>query len=143
MKTYTNAILRSLAVVLFGAVVIAGFNQDVNAYPGSGGRADRVTIDQGDTMTPFVVTVGTITAVQVYQKQAGRVDRKLVVCNGQAFNLFIGTSSATSATGAATLVPDNSCETFLTPAGSLWAIHEAAAGAADQVNGYKQLDSRD
>lgn len=136
-------VLRFIAVALFGAAILTGFSINVDAYPGRGGRANRVTVDQGDTMTPYVLTIGTETAVQVYQKQAGRVDRKLVVCNGQAFNLIVGTSSTLSATGAGTLIPDNSCETFLTPARSLWAIYESAAGDADQVNGYKQHDSRD
>ena len=135
--------IQFLIVAFLAVAFLMGVSQDVDAYPGKGGRAERVTIDQGDTMTPFVLTIGTITAVQVYQKQAGRVDRKLVVCNGQAFNLFVGTHSALIATGNAAMVADNSCETFLTPALSLWAIYESAAGAADQVNGYKQLDSRD
>lgn len=136
-------LVRFMAVALFGAALLIGINQSAKAYPGTGGRADRVTVDYGDTMEPFVATVGTTTAVALYTKQAGRVDRKLVVCNGQAFNLYIGTSSALSASGAGTLVPDNSCETFDTPTQSLWGIYESGAGAADQVNGYKQYDSRD
>lgn len=138
-----KALLRFAAVALFGAAVITGFTNESKAYPGTGGRADRVTVDYGDTMEPFVATVGTITAVALYTKQAGRVDRKFVVCNGQAFNLYIGTHSALSASHSATLVPDNSCETIDTPALSLWGIYESGAGAADQVNGYKQYDSRD
>lgn len=136
-------ITRLVGMALLSVLILTGLSLNVDAYPGKGGRAQRVTVDHGDSMTPFALSIGTITAVQVYQKQAGRVDRKLVVCNGQAFNLFIGTFSALSETSNATMVPDNSCETFLTPALSLWAIHETAAGAADQVNGYKQLDSRD
>ncbi len=143
MKTNKMTLLRFVAVALLGATLLIGISKSVDAYPGRGGKAQRVTVDHGDTMTPFVATVGTTTAVQIYQKQAGRVDRKLVVCNGQAFNLFIGTSSTIAETSANAMVPDNSCETFLTPARSLWAIYENAAGAADQVNGYKQLDSRD
>ena len=143
MMKSTKLILQFMAVALFGATILTGFSMDVDARPGRGSKADRVTVDQGDTMTPYVLTIGTITAVQVYQKQAGRVDRELVVCNGQAFNLFVGTSSTLIATGVGTMVPDNSCETYITPTQSLWAIYESGAGAADQVNGYKQFDSRD
>lgn len=134
---------RLVAVALFGVALLVGFSSLSYAYPGKGGRAERVAVDQGDTMVPFALSVGTTTAVAVYTKQTGRVDRKLVVCNGQAFNLYVGTHSALSASSNATLVPDNSCETFISPALSLWAIYESGAGAADQVNGYKQYDSRD
>lgn len=136
-------ILRLMAVALFGVALLVGISDISNAYPRSGGRADIVAQDDGDTIVPYVATVGTTTAVAVYTKQSGRTDRKFVICNGQAFNLYVGTFSALSASSNATLVPDNSCIEIGSPPKSLWGIYESGAGAADQVNGYKQYDSRD
>lgn len=138
--------MHKMAAAALTLIALVGlFAVPAAAQPKEGsGYSMPVFSETGNTFAPFYVSVGTITAAQVYTKPAGRVDRVFKICNTEAFDLFVATFSAANATTSPGVsVPQNGCLEINSPSKSLWAIYESAAGAADRVTGYVQYDSRD
>ena len=147
--------LNIFAMALAFAAVV-GFVSLSSAYPRSaGGRAQSVTEEAGDTMTPYNTSIGTTTAVAVYTKTSNFVDRVWRICNDQAdtYRLLVSTSS--SINGLATTqdvrtlfhVAPNTCDQMVAPSQTLYAVFKATSTtgtlSTGRAYGFKRYDSRD
>lgn len=157
MKNKTKYLCRLVLAALF-AVTLIGPMTPANAYRRSAsGEAMTVTEDNGNTLTPYNVSVGTTTPVAVYTKTASRVDRSFSVCNDQAdtYRLLLSTTSAAARfTGTATQDTDthyhvapNTCVDMVAPAQSIYAVFRSSSDtgtfSGGRAYGFKRYDSRD
>jgi hypothetical protein len=150
MKLFKNVL--ALAVLL--AFVAAG-SFKVQAYQRApGGQSTSITTDNGNTIVPFNVAIGTTTPVKVYSKTSGRVDRKFRICNDQdsTYRLLLSTTSAFN--GSATQssytfdsVAANDCNELLTPTQDWYAVFRSSSATGTftggRAYGFKQYDSKD
>ena len=128
-------ITRSFLAVL----LLAGQAQAFDLF---GDRSTPAFDDNGDTMAPFSVSIGSVTAQPIYTRRITGTDRRLVVCNATAAFLYVSTFSAANATTSPrTMVPKGLCDD-LPPNQNLYGIFEAAA-ATTTVTGFAQYQARD
>jgi len=155
MKTKTKYLCRLILAALFAVTLIGPMTPAFAYRRSSTGEALTTTEDAGNTMTPYNLSVGTTTAVRVYQKTASRVDRKFMVCNDQAtssgYRLLASTSSAIN--GLATTqdirtlfhVEAGNCTEIIAPMQDIYAVFKATSTSGSfsggRAYGYKRYDS--
>ena len=156
MKKDLKVFLSAFAVLtLLSAKVVFSEPRETGLF-----QSNLVIIDNGDSIRPFTVAVGTTTPVLVYystQTAAPRIsnygspDRNLVIQNITAFNLFCSTLSTVSSLSGNRFVilstaagrGDTFFQTYSAPF-RLYCVFDPSAGAGTkEVLGYVEYDSAD
>jgi hypothetical protein len=142
-----------IAALTFGCLLAISIPSSAYQRKG-GGTATTTTEDAGNTLTPFNVSIDTTTAVAVYTKTSGRVDRIFRICNDQTATYSILLSTASNVTGTATqstlahdVVKPNECNTMIAPSQTMYGVFKSSsdtgAFTGGRAYGYKRYDSKD
>lgn len=149
--------MKTLIAVFLGCLSLIAVSF---AEPHWNNQTTLMTQDDGDSLRPFSVSIGTTTPVLVYYstqtaqpKNVGYAspDRVLVIENTQPFHLFCSTSSGFSATSGNRFVILSTAagrgeaifKIYSAP-NQIWCVFETAAGAGlKEILGWVGFDSQD
>jgi len=135
---------------LIGVMILVGMMvQSGDCWQRKWKRTLPIYEDMGDTSYMFIVSVSTgVTnsyAVLLAATYSGYNIRKAVICNSEAYDLFLSTGTPVKSftTDTMTLVPQNTCLEVPYGVQNYYGLYESAAGGPKKVHGMVTKDSRE